>query len=244
MDTTRREFMKLFGMGVASLLLARCKPGEATETPQILQTCYLPTMPSATPTPTPTTAYGRLRLAWLSFGELARRSAGGGEGGDTENTFGRELIDGHRRSLDELVAGGELPPAVADLVQEAYDAAVFHVWRSNVPITCYIAIGPFYVPESAASLVQQSEVLAGLAGQGQIDPGTLVKAHAALEHDLAFYSLTDAEVQALYERLRQQGSYPSFEDVGLELTPEAKAAADFIIDLLINPGGKSEHIPS
>lgn len=231
MSLKRRDFMKLFGVSVASLLLTRCR-GIFAETP----TCYAPFPP---PTVTPpiassSTARDRLRFSWLRFGELAQTTL---SAGDTENTLGQQMIVDHRSALDELVTAGELSPAVADLVQESYAAAVYHVWRSNAPITCYEPVFVDYSPASAGILVRQSEILGQLAGQGTIDPETLAKAQAALEHDMAFYDLSDADVQALYDRLIQESqnagqSVPTFESLQLELSPDARAAAQFILDLL------------
>jgi hypothetical protein len=143
----------------------------------------------------------------------------------------------HRAAREEMVSTGEIPSPVADLVQEAYEAAIYHVWRSNAPMTCYIAMPVNYAPSSAEVLVLQAEALSQAASQGSIDPQTLVKAQAALEHDMAYYALSDADVQALYDRLisdwQANGqSIPSFETLELEPTPDAKAAAQFILDLL------------
>jgi hypothetical protein len=94
-----------------------------------------------------------------------------------------------------------------------------------------------YAPSSADVLVKQSEVLNEIAAQGTIDPATLAGAQAALEHDLAFYDLSDEEVKSLYDRLTRESqvggqSIPSFEALELELTPDAKEGAHFILDLL------------
>ena len=240
MDTSRRDFMKLFGIGVASLLLTRCRvffPGQTI-------TCYTPmpvVYPTGTPTPQPAwlDARGRLRVCWLRFGELAQKtSAGLNQGPDSwDNRLGDQMIADHRAALDELVAAGELSRPVADLVQEAYAAAVYHVWRSNVPITCYEPMLLDYAPASADTLVRQSEILSGLAGQGSIDPQTLAKAQAALEHDMAYYDLSEADLQALTTRLLQAAqdngsAIPSFDSVPLDVSPDARAAADFIMALL------------
>jgi hypothetical protein len=140
--------------------------------------------------------------------------------------------------LDNLVAAGELSAPVADLVQEAYEAAIYHVWRSNVNITCYEPVIVDYAPAGADLLVQQSEVLNEVGQQTAIDPETLTRAQAALEHDLAYYALSDADEQALYDQiLKDYGAggqpVPSFEALELEITPQAKAAAQFIVDLLV-----------
>ena len=189
MSISRRDFMKLFGVSVAGLALTRCRFAP-------FATCYAP-MP---PTPTvPPSALERLRLCWLSFGELAQATVAEFnqvvqpseepipqtviEGVKptavlktaSENAFGRQLSARHRQALDEIITTGELTPAVADLVQDAYDAAVYHVWRSNAPITCYAPVIVNYAPVSADTLVRQSDVLSGLASQGNIAPQTLYK---------------------------------------------------------------------
>ena len=245
MTLSRRDFMKVFGVSLASALLTRCKKQDIpTTTPSSdvakeppLQTCYAPIAP--TPTDTPPTgalpARERLRVYWLSFDELARKvTADSSEENGSSESFRKQLTDDHRAALNEIVAAGKLPATVADLIQEAYDEACYYIWRSTVPMTCYITAGPIYSQESAAVLVQQSETLNQIASQGSIDPETLAKVHTALEHDLAFYALSEADLQALYDRLAESGQpYPLFDDINLELTPEAKAAAHFIIDLLI-----------
>jgi hypothetical protein len=237
MPIHRRDFMKLLGVSVASLYLARCRP-QSLQTVEPIETeaytCYEAPPPTDLPTPEPTisSARERLHVYWLRFDELAKRSPE-----DTENKLGGELIVGHRATLDEVVASGEISAPVADLVHEAYDAAVYHVWRSNASITCYEPVIVDYAPTSAGVLVEQSEVLNQVAAQGTIDPETLAKAQAALEHDMAFYALTDEEVQALHDQLIKNSQeagqpIPSFEELSLELTPEAKEATQFIINLL------------
>jgi hypothetical protein len=232
MSISRRDFMKLFGISAASLLLARCRPADHL-LPAAEPTCYVMTE-AATETPDPASlpVRERLRLGWLRFGELA-----GSATQDTENALGNQMIADHRAALDELVDTGEISAPVADLIQEAYSAAVFHVWRSNTNITCY-RMGFTYAPTSADTLVRQADALEGVAAGGEVDPDTLATIRAALEHDLAFYALTDEEVDAMYERLRKESqnggkSIPDFDELDLELTPDVKAAAQFIIDLLM-----------
>jgi hypothetical protein len=227
MTLSRRDFMKLVGVSVASLALTRCNF-------PIGVTCYAPLPPSPYPTEPP---HGRLRACWLSFGELARRTQEAAEQGNSDDTFGQGLSAEHRAALDEIVTSGELTAAEADLVQEAYDAAVYHVWRSNAPITCYEPMMVDYAPVSANILIEQSAALDEIAAQGTVDPATLETARAALEHDMAFYALTDEEVSNLYDRIvtewQTQGrATPSFNDLDLEITPDAQAAAQFIISLL------------
>jgi len=231
MSISRRDFMKLFGISAASLLLTRCKLGDV---PTPFVTCYEPAIPTSLPPTPPATARERLRLLWMRFPELASTTL---SGQNDDNQLGQQMLNDHRRELDELIASGELSAAVASLVTEAYTAAVYHVWRSNVPITCYEPVIVDYAPASAGVLVRQSEILAEVASQGEIDPETLANAQAALEHDLAFYALSEEDVNVLYERLmkdwqEQNQSIPSFAELDLEIPPEAQEAAQFIIDLL------------
>jgi hypothetical protein len=227
MNISRREFMKLFGVGVASILMTRCRfllP---------IGSCYAPIPPS----PSAFTPRDRLRSCWLSFNELARRTANAAALGESENTYGEQLISDHRLALDELVALGELSISLADLIQEAFEAAVYHVWRSNAPITCYKPAMVDYAPASAELLIQQAYTLDAISSQGTIDPETLNRVRTALERELAFQALSDADVQALYEKItktsQEQGQpIPSFNDLPLEIPPEAKAAAEFILHLL------------
>lgn len=217
MTLSRRGSIRAFGMALASLLLARCK---------VLRS--LSTEPR-----------DRLRQCWLSFSDLASKtSKGQNQGSDGwDNPFGQNLSAEHRRALDELVAAGEIETPVADLVQEAYDAAIYHVWRSNAPITCYEPVMVDYAPASAGQLVQQSAVLAEMADDIQLDPDTVAVAHQAIERDLAFEALTDQEVQALYQTIIDESNQgqkpaPSFDEAVLDITPEAQKAAQFLVDLL------------
>ena len=232
MSLTRRDFMKLLGVTVASTLLTRCR-GLATETP--MQTCYEPIAPTdIPPTITSASARERLRLYWLRFGELSQKTM---TGENPDNALGQQMTADHRAALDELVTSGEISASVADLVQESFGAAVYHVWRLNVPITCYTPVVVDFAPSSADVLVKQSEVLNQITAQGTIDPTTLARAQTALEHDMAFFDLNDTEVKALYDRLIRESQVggqpiPSFEALQLELTPDARDAALFILDLL------------
>ena len=229
MSVSRRDFMKVVGVSVASLALTSCRI-------PLPVSCYIPMR--STPTPAGLLfPRERLRHSWLSYGELAQVTQQDAGEGNAENEFGKELMVEHRKALDELVASGELSSTVADLVQEAYDAAIYHVWRSYAPITCYEPVIVDFAPVSAGILVQQSEILGKIADENSIDPNTLAKARAALEKDMAFYAMTDAEVASLYDRIisewQAQGqAYPTFENQELNITPEAKSAAQFIISLL------------
>jgi hypothetical protein len=241
MSVPRRDFIKLFGISLGSLLLARC---QRVETTGPTTTCYLvalntPVVP--TPTSKSQSARDRLRLCWLRFSELAQKTRDAQNRKDNSwenNPIGAQMNADHRHALNELATAGEITVPVADLVQEAYSAAVYHIWRSNVPMTCYEPMIVNYAPASADNLVHQSETFSQIAAGSTIAPETLAKARTALEHDLAFYALTDADVQALYNKLLEEyqdpGEHiPSFEEVELTLTPDVKAAAQFLLDILM-----------
>ena len=230
MDLSRRDFLKFFGISVASVMLTRCKSILPTPT----ATCYAPIAPTPV-TPAASSVRERLRQCWFSFDDLAVSTR---ESESTENTMGQQLFADHRTALDEMVARGELTASVADLVQEAYGAALNHVYRSNnTMMTCYEPARIDYAPTSAGILVSQSAALEQIAAGDTVDPSTLETARAALEQDMAWYALTEQEVDALYEHLSQQNPnfdepFPDFNALPLDLTPDARAAAQFILDLL------------
>ena len=103
MSVTRRDFMKLFGVSVASLLLNRCQAFLPTPT------CYAPLPPpTVTPPITASSARERLRLAWLGFEELARRTF---NGKNADNALGQQMIAEHRAALDETLGGPRIHDA-------------------------------------------------------------------------------------------------------------------------------------
>jgi hypothetical protein len=219
MSPGRREFIKGVGMGIASLMMARCIPfggrgdsadGECGSARDCLRQCWL-------------------RLDWL-----AQQIREDYERGDQAQN---ELLAEHRAGLDDLVAACGLDAAVADYVQAAYSEAVGHVWRANGGITCYTVVSPDYTPGSARRLMQQAEVLAEMAGSGDLDSGAVAQTQAAIEREIAFLSLSYDETQALYDELRKAGGdtndFPPFAELDLEIAPEAAAAAHFLVELLL-----------
>ncbi|MBU0494175.1 MAG: hypothetical protein KKA73_24215 [Chloroflexi bacterium] len=213
MPPTRREFIQSAALALAALALARCKPGlwVADDTPR-----------------------GRLRACWLWLGSLAQETRQDYE--RAEKTRDQLLLD-HQSALRDLVTAGTLTPAVSEPVQEAYVEASYHVWRSNAPITCYEPVMVDYTPTSADQLVKQVDLLAEMAERGDLNPETVARARAAIERDMAFLALSDPEVEALYERLKQAGgdsySFPTFEQLELDIPPDVIAAARFLVDLLL-----------
>jgi hypothetical protein len=214
MAPSRRQFIKSVGVALGSLAMARCiAPGGGGSPRDRLRECWH-------------------RLSWLE--EQAQdwdRPERGEEALD-------ELTNDHQAALDDLVAAGALEADVAVEVQVAFEEAAYHVWRANVPITCYEPVEIDYVPAGASQLARQAEILVEMAEQGGVDPQALAEAQAAIERDVAFLSLSHEERMALYDEIIAQGSpYPRFNEVDLDIPPEAAEAARFLIDLLV---GKTE----
>jgi hypothetical protein len=254
MSPTRREFMKQFGVMLAALATARCiRPPD----PPVI-TCYAPAIPTPTPAPpdqltrqadilTATAGSGgldpeatrqalaaidreRLRATWAQLDDLAAGTQADFEGSEEKRDA---LVAGHRAALDDLVAHGELAEDVAGQVQVAFDAAAYHVWRSNAPITCYEPVLIDYKPASSDQLVEQAQVL---AGRDDLDPQTVAQAQAAIAKEIAFLNMPQEEVDALYQRILNGQSdqpIPNFQDVDLEVSPQDLAAAQFLVDLLL-----------
>jgi hypothetical protein len=218
MTPTRREFIKSVGIAVAALVACRCdlpfRDGDDGDTPR-----------------------ARLRRDWSRFDWLAEEVSDwdNHERGEEARD---ELVADHRAALDALVAAGELEEAVADQVQEGFAAAAYHVWRANCGMTCYEPMaGPDYTPGSSNRLAQQAELLAEMADDGDIDQVTVAQAQAAIERDIVFLNLSGAELEALYDELVEAAGdsyhYPPFDELDLEITPEAAAAARFLVELLL-----------
>lgn len=232
MSPTRRDFIRSVGIAAATLVMRRCNP--------LPPTCYEAVESTAVPTAvsgagdSPET---RLRSYWLGFGDFAQQTRDEWEAMEQSENARDTLISDHRKALDELVAAGELEPAVADQVQLAFSGAMNHVWRANAPITCYEPVLVDYTPTSAQQLVQQAGILAELEAGDYIDQETLARAQAAIERDMAFMALPRAHVEALYDRLIEAAgdtyTFPSFDEVELDVTPEAEEATRFLVALLL-----------
>jgi hypothetical protein len=219
MSTTRREFIKRVGIAMASLMAARC-------------VCV--PFPNDDEDDSPR---GLLRSCWQRFDWLEERAKDWTDYEKGEKAL-EQLKAEHRAALDELVATGELEAAVADEVQSAFDAAAYHVWRANCGATCYEPMmWPDYTQSGSAQLVQQAELLADLADDATIDQNIVAQAQAAVERDIAFLNLSPEEERGLYEELMgaagEDYDFPTFDELELEITPEAAEAARFLVELLL-----------
>jgi hypothetical protein len=265
MSPTRREFIKRVGIALASVVAARCAwpAGKNTPTPDVI--CYIRVEPTDTPQATgqldqqgviltaiaqgddvdPDVAQQalaafhreRLRSCWQRFGWLEEQASDWSdyEKGDQAR---EELIAEHRATLDELVAIGELEADVADLVQEAFAAAAYHVWRANCRMTCYEPlICPDYTAISSDQLVQKAELLGDLADDDSVDQEAVARTQMVIERDIAFLTLSSQDEQAIYDGLMDPSGtscrHLPLEQLELEVTPEAAEAARFLVELLL-----------
>jgi hypothetical protein len=225
MSPTRREFITRVGISIASLMTARC-----------MCTQFIPGVRN-----TGTTPRERLRSCWYSFDWLEKQASDWSDYEKGEKAL-EQLRDDHRAALDDLVATGELEAAVADEVHIAFEAAAWHVWRANCGMTCYEPMaGPEYTPFASSQLVSQAVLLEDLADDASVDQGIVAKAQVAVERDITFLNLTGKEEKALYDALMAAGgesyNYPPFDDLALEITPEAAEAARFLVELLLEQAG-------
>ena len=211
MTLRRREFIKGVGVAAASLVLLRCLP----------------------PAPEDDSPRATLRRTWMRLDWLAKQSTDIERGDSALQELGAQ----HRAALDELVGTGELRPGIADELQVAFTAAAYHVFRSHAPITCYEPMMVDYAPVSSGQLTTQADLLAAMADRADLDPATVSQARTSIERDIAFLSLSMDERNALYESLLQTASQgtpiPPFDQVELEVTPEASEAARFLVELLL-----------
>jgi hypothetical protein len=209
----RRDFMKSLGIALASMLIVRCSPAGSSAD----------------------SVRDRLRNCWLKFDWLTQQAQGDI---DQSEKARQDLINDHRTALSELVSNGELKTEVADQLQVAFEAAAYHVWRANAPITCYEpSFGPDYNPTSSDQLAKQVDLLNEITRQSDLDPATLAQAQSAIERDITFLNIPDDDLEALYDELIKASgdtwNYPSFDELELKISPQAVEAAQFLVELLL-----------
>jgi hypothetical protein len=226
MSLTRREFVKSMGIAVASLVMVRCSSSkdnnDTRATAQPTTTLILP------PENRDDSPRDRLHTCWLQLDSLAPQAQ---KDPDQSDQLRDELVANHQTALDELVSAGELDAAVAAQVQVAFDEAAFHVWRSNVPVSCYIALPVEF--DARDNLRQQFELLHQVTND--LDQATVKKVQAAIERDIAFFETLTA-LQTLKGEAYQQAQrelIAQFEADDVEVSPEAAGAARFLVELLL-----------
>jgi hypothetical protein len=210
MTTSRRDFIRGFGVALASLLATRC--------------AQLPGISSVAPGTNSGPARERLRQCWQAFDWFRTQAEEDNERGDRAR---RNLLEAHQNALDDLVADGQLTRPVADQVEAAFDEAIQHLNARNSGVTCYTVtpVSMVYM-QSRSQLLKQAELLADNRG---LDSDAVAQAQAALARDMAILSLSWA---ALSERLGNDDALSS--DFEVDISPDALAAAAFLTELLLN----------
>ena len=211
MTPTRRDFIQTLGIALASLIVTRCSNGRVTgETPR-----------------------ERLRSCWLRLEWLAQEAKDYERGVEATEMLATE----HRAALDGLVTADELQANVAQMIHYSFSAAANHVLLANAPITCYEPVMVDYTPTSSSQLAYQAQILAEMSDQGTIDPDTMTLAQQVIERDIAFLNLSGEDKTALYDELTAAAgdsySFPSFDELALEVSPETAEAAHFLVELLL-----------
>ena len=217
MERTRRQFMRDFGVAMAALMLAGCRP-----------------LNIRFPWTGDEDDWDKVRAAWAGLEQLASDSRDYDLGEDTRE----RLIGNHRAALDSLVSAGHLSSATADDLHAAFYGAAQHVWRANAPITCYVpAPYPDYGVSSSSDLARQADILLEMADRSGIDPATVAEAQASIERDMAFLALSTEDEEALMETLHQAAAggepYPSLSELDLSIPRESAEAALILVDLLL-----------
>jgi hypothetical protein len=190
------------------------------------------------PSPTPRRpAWEELRQCWLKLATLdddIREAERGLKARfPTEEAVNQKArIAVHRAWLQHLVAEGELKEPVAEHMQTAFEEAVDYLVRSvrepkargSGPV-CYVPVPIGYIGRKnyRADLLQQTEVLRKMSGD--LDPGIVAQAQAAIAQDVAFFELfrTSPNDYGVYKR----DSEPDL----LRVSPEALEAARLLAQL-------------
>jgi hypothetical protein len=210
MTASRRGFIRGVGVTLASLLATRC--------------VRLPGGPLIAPGTDAGPARERVRHCWLAFDWL---KAQGKDDYERGSRAGSNLLEAHQNALDELVSDGELTRPVADQVQEGYEEAIAHLSPQQPGVTCYTVtpISMVYM-QSRSQLLKQAALL---AASHDLDSDAVAQAQAALAREMAILSLSGA---ALREQMGNGDRLPA--DFEADISPEALAAAEYLVQLLLN----------
>ncbi len=148
----------------------------------------------------------RLRRCWDRLSELdtpySSASLAGGRppyflAESCTHALHQRLILRHRYVADDLVLSGLVTPTVAGALHQAYDGAVYQLWRSRYRPGCYaISVSTMVANQSAHDLVLQLQALEKMGGASDVPPETLDQIRAAIELDLITWSDDDDGMEA------------------------------------------------
>ena len=219
MTPTRRSFMRQVGVSLAALLASGCVPSIVKPTP----TCYAPQL-QLIPTPAEQSGpWGDLRACWLALGDprfLAKQIDDWVAAERAANAFAATLRERHQIALDALVADGALSATVAVEIGTAFQEATDHL--SGRFVSCYAPQQPGEISPrpTREELTLQAAALTEMAQRSDIDPGTVAKAQATLERDMAWL--------AQFRATRQPDDIST-----ITASPAEIEAADILVELLL-----------
>lgn len=216
MPPTRRQFIKRFGVMLASLIVARCAPARTRQSNE--QETPIPTnIPPTSTSPCTNsdkphcTDWNRLRQCWL------------------------DMSDSHTHlvTLEVLVEAGEIDQSIADQIQIAFTEATIHVGIERSGATCYAEMPVEYVPRT--NLVMQIDTLREIADD--LDPVVVERVQDAISRDITFLETWSA-LQT--QKLDQEESIAKIQELilqfnsdTLQASPEAVKAADILVKLVL-----------
>lgn len=134
---------------------------------------------------------------------------------------------------------------MAEIIQEAYVRVLIQI-ENKTPInktgedgtntftTCYDITFLSIEKSYRGSLLEQLQALEEIRTSNSVDAETLADLRAAIEREMVYFALTGVEGAALFDTRYGVGDI-SFEteDNLSEMFPDARAAAQFLIDLLV-----------
>lgn len=212
MKTSRRDFMKSFGIALVSLAMTRCS-----------------ILSSSTDT-----AKDQLRNCWLRLDWLAQQVREAALVSGQESQARNSLIDEHQTALDTMVASGELDASVAREMQRAFEEATIHVKNINtVVVMCYEVADPNFLdtrPEDnsletvRADLIRRAEALQEI--NLDLNPAAVQRAEQAIARDITFLKL-------VLHSSAKEGLFSQYQSYDMDINPKALEAAQLLVDIIL-----------
>lgn len=102
------------------------------------------------------------------------------------SSFHDRLALRHRYVVDDLVLSGLVTRDTADALHQAYEGAVFQMWRLNYHPGCYaVSASSSIAGQNARDLALQLQALEKVARESDVQEPTLGSIREAIERDLA-----------------------------------------------------------
>jgi hypothetical protein len=215
MRTTRRDFIKSFGISLATIIITRCVPFQSES-----DTHEVNPVPSNTPKAASISPEERIRECWLNLEVLAKKAR---EDGEHAGEVRGELVNEHQAALLIMINSGDLDPNIAQEMQTAFEQASSHVEGINSNfVMCYESIETtsFFARDD---LIQQADVLQELSAD--IDPSVLEEIQTTIAYDITYFDLVASSMAG--RELNEQ-----FEAGEMDILPEALEAAQLLVNII------------